>query len=1077
MITRYFVLLFLLATSSILRAQTSKLINSGEVISEAVVLYDSGKYAEAIDLFRTVPKQDTNYLYMLSELALTLNAAKEYEQSIQVCLEGLEKPSEFRAHLLGILGTAYDHKGELEKSIETYQTGLKDYPLDYLLHYNLGITYYNSKDYQKAETSFVNALRLNPYHTSSHLNLGRLSAFQGNKVRAMMCFGVYLSLANADNERLVFLEKLLNNEIKEESTFPFSGSNSFEKLDQIIRARVVNEKSFTSKIPVNAMTVKQFEMLLDQLQLADAQPDDFWIEYYLPLYKSIHDQELVEPFIYYILSSTKIEAVHKWKKKNEKSLNKFYAVANEWLSSNRKLLYVPESWKMENPVPAWYADGKLEAIGKKDARENKIGTWKYFFKNGQVQAEGEYDQSGEKTGTWKYYYSTGVARSIEVVSDKSVEVNLYTEEGKPKNHFFIKNDKVEGDVEIFYPCGEVLEKVVYKNGLREGDGTLLYRSGKVEATYTYSNDLLTGDYKIFYQDGSIKEHAIYKEGKLHGASRSYWPSGKLKISGNYDDGQMEGEWLYYFENGRLEKRAEYSKGEFNGIWVFYDHRGRLDEERSYKDGEIHGKSTLYSGGIKFCVNGYEDGKLVGVTYFDRDGNEFAKAGNATGTFPVKGYYPEGQLFFEGNYVDGKEQGDWTYYFREGMQKSEYHFENGKLQGPHKEYYKNGQVKFEQAYEDGEVHGYSKEYYIHGGIKQEGWYQHGFAEQTWISYYADGTIETENYFINGYLYGATNDYNVDGKIFSTHFYEDSDLKGLEFYDQTGSKTLSVPLISKTETVDTRYTNGTKNLSLDFDCDQLQKVTRRWPNGKIQYEIFYELGKRNGPYKYYNMDGDMEVTSNYSEGQLMGNWTWKFADGSLSQVGYYLNGKRDSVWTNYDYEGWVESRIEYLDGERDGISTTYNPDGSILFEKMYNAGNLISYRLLTMGKLGEWKKFEGNETILATFVNGKTGYEATYKNGLLHGVATTYYPSGQVMHRASYDQGDSEGAAIYYFENGKIKEKGNYKLDERDGTFEYYNKNGLLIREEECKMGVQQGVSNVRSANALVTFKYWAGEIVE
>ena len=80
MITRfnYFGVLLFLFTQSLVQAQNIQLVNSGEVIKQAILLYDSGRYDDAISLFTTVPKQDTNYVYMLSELALTLNAAEKY---------------------------------------------------------------------------------------------------------------------------------------------------------------------------------------------------------------------------------------------------------------------------------------------------------------------------------------------------------------------------------------------------------------------------------------------------------------------------------------------------------------------------------------------------------------------------------------------------------------------------------------------------------------------------------------------------------------------------------------------------------------------------------------------------------------------------------------------------------------------------------------------------------------------------------------------------------------------------------------------------------------------------------------
>ena len=81
-------------------SQKIKLINTAEVVESGKQLYDSGKYALAIEKYLTVPKRDTGYVYMLTELALAYIAAEQYDKAIATCEEGLSKPSEFRAHLL-----------------------------------------------------------------------------------------------------------------------------------------------------------------------------------------------------------------------------------------------------------------------------------------------------------------------------------------------------------------------------------------------------------------------------------------------------------------------------------------------------------------------------------------------------------------------------------------------------------------------------------------------------------------------------------------------------------------------------------------------------------------------------------------------------------------------------------------------------------------------------------------------------------------------------------------------------------------------------------------------------------------
>ncbi len=52
------------------------MVNAQEKVSETIIrdgvkLYDEGKYDDAISLFRQVDENDSNYVWMLTELSLT----------------------------------------------------------------------------------------------------------------------------------------------------------------------------------------------------------------------------------------------------------------------------------------------------------------------------------------------------------------------------------------------------------------------------------------------------------------------------------------------------------------------------------------------------------------------------------------------------------------------------------------------------------------------------------------------------------------------------------------------------------------------------------------------------------------------------------------------------------------------------------------------------------------------------------------------------------------------------------------------------------------------------------------------
>jgi len=1060
-------------------AQKIKLINSGEVIKQAVVLTDSARYEDAIALFKTVPQRDTNYVYMLSELALTYNANKNYKEAIETCEEGLKHTSEYKAHLIRTLGSALDKEGNLEKCVQVFEAGIKEFPYDYLLHYNLGVAYYNHAQYEKAADCFFTTLGINPYHTGSHLNLGRMSAYQGKKVRAMMAMGMYLSIANTDNDRLVFLEHLVNNELKDEGTLPFAGKNSFEKLDQIIRAKVVNDKNFKQRVPISAMLVRQYQLLIEQLSLAENNPDDPWVKFYMPFYQRIQRDDMLEPFLYHLLASINNDDVKKWSKKNEKRLNQFYTLANDELRAHRNTKVLPTELGFKNPVPFWYNDdNQVVSMGHKDEKGNAIGKWMYYSPNGVRIAEGSFDDQGNKINTWYYFHENGNPKSIENYS--SGEIKTYTRYNEPINRYYLKDDLVNGQAEIFFRCGQLKENLSYNLGKRSGPGKTFYLNGQVEAEYNYKDNNLDGSYSVYFEDGKVKKKFAYKDDLLDGLYEEYYGDGTLSIKGNYKAGKATGRWEYYHTNGKEERSGNYVDDNATGEWIYHDAHGILLEKRTLDaNGKRHGEDIIYHDGKLYYINYYEHGLLTGITYYDRKGNEIVKNGASSGTFIARGYFPSGQLQFNGAYKKGLADGPWKHYYREGKVDREYVCVNDSIHGEFISYYKSGDVKMKRTYKHGTLHGYSTEFYIHGKVKEEGWFQNGNREQQWLGYYADGTLETDCYYLNDELTGEYYDYSIDGKIYSLFTYREGRITSFEYKDDNGNTRLGKKLDGKEEEVAQKYLNGQKHSQLEFTCGTYSGDIMRWlPDGKPLFKNSIVNGKRHGRYQTYYVNGQLDLDGSYSWGTETGKWSWYHENGKLYNDGFFVNGERDSVWIYFSQEGVRTSIIKYKNGERHGVTQLFNPEGILVLEKLYDEGDLLAYRAPGEdGEFDDWENFTGNETITSFFPNGTKAYEESFKNGLLEGPNRMYFQNGKLSYEFYYKKGDNDGTFVTYYANGKIKEKGSYKWDELDGADEYYNLDGSLSQTEQYRLGVKYGKVKLHTGAKIKEIDFWAGIIVE
>ncbi len=1040
-------------------AQKIQLINSGEVIENAKTLYDSEKYEIAIKNFLTVPERDTNYVYMLSELALAYTGNKEYDKALETCEKALKNPGSFRAHLLKTEAITLDRKGELDKSIAAFKSAIAKYPFDHSLRYNLGVTYSNNKEYEKAEDCFFQVLSFNPYHAGSHLNLAKMSLNQGLKTHAMMAYGIYLAIRSSDNSQLVMLNNMLGNQVPEEGKMPVVDKNAAGKIDQILKAKLAMEKSFETKVPIDAFVTRQFEMLFSQLSTLPATSDDRYLNYYLNIYQVINEKNLVEPFLYHLLTSADNPVAKKWRGKNEKSLNSFFDQVNTTLKAKREIVD-GKNFGFTGPINAWYDDNHLlDGMGKKTG-EIRQGRWVYFYNNQEKSAEGNYDDKGNKAGPWIYYYNTGIIKSLE--DETTGEVTMNFEDGKIQQHFFLKTDLIEGEAKVYYPSGQLQHQYNYTQGKRNGESKTFFTSGKLTSVAPYSMGLYNGEVVFYFENGKVETRTMYKNGKLEGRFIAYHANGKVKTEGINANDQAVGVWKYFYSTGRLEKTGSYTNGFGVGDWTFYDARGRISEKRTLDEqGKFQGEDTYFKNGKKHFVQHYKKDMLIKVVYYDTTGKEIWQGGKSDGTFAVKRFFNTGELFSEGNLKKGVTQGKWKYYKRDGKLFSEYNYTDGQIQGEAIEYHPTGGKKYIFNYVDDKLHGYFQELYPDGTIKQEGWYQNNNREQQWLSYFPNGKVESDYYYLFGEYTGPCLYYSLSGKVASITTYKNNRIIDMQNFDSKGAQKIIKTESKNIVVMESKFANNKSRFKYELiNGDYVNAINKWFPDGSLFYTYPLMDGNKHGEYKYFDVTGKVLVSGQYLNNLEQGPWQYFTDEGVTSRSGFYLDGETDSVWTYYHPNGKISSTAVFLEKEREGVSKYYTPEGSPMMEKLYSSGDLISFRTRKQGgSWTDWTKFTPDAKIAAHDDAGKIIYEETYKNSLRDGTWRLYYANGNKSYEYQYKDGDYNGPFVVYHANGKVRRKGQYLNDDLDGKIESYNEDGTLRKTEFYQFGNHHGVTTL------------------
>ncbi|TYZ10933.1 tetratricopeptide repeat protein [Hymenobacter lutimineralis] len=157
------------------------------LVKEGIALYDQGNYQEAIRRYEQAIKLEPGNYTARYELAMTYNTLGQHKESAALCKELLKDDPEPSAAVYGTYGNALDGLKKPKDAVKIYQEGLKRYPDDGSLYFNLGVTQASSLE-QPAEAmaSMQQAVRCRPEHTNSLNAVSLLTLQLDNRVPALL---------------------------------------------------------------------------------------------------------------------------------------------------------------------------------------------------------------------------------------------------------------------------------------------------------------------------------------------------------------------------------------------------------------------------------------------------------------------------------------------------------------------------------------------------------------------------------------------------------------------------------------------------------------------------------------------------------------------------------------------------------------------------------------------------------------------------------------------------------------------------------------------------------------------------
>lgn len=1066
-----------------LTAATAQQTPSEQIIKKGISLFDEEKYEEALKMYRLVHENDSNYTFMLAEMAMCYLQMEKYDSAIIVADKGLAIPNSNQQHMMRTKGTAYDYSNRPEKAIEVYNQAITRYPYSHQLHFNLGITYLKQNDYANAVKRFQEALRCNPFHASSHLHLGITMARQELYTKALLSLETFLALEPAtkrSNEVLVYIENIasgISDTTKGKFIEPFVDNTNFDEVDQLIKSKVALSERYKAAIDFKANIVKQTQLMLESLPF-ESNSNDFWVQLYFPFFKAIKDGKHIKPFLFTMLRSTGRESVVKYNKKNEKALKAFYSTGSN-LSRFRESRTLNIDGKDVTFSCKYYESGNLYSIGNTNAQGEDHGLWQLFYGNGEPMSKG-YLINGKKDGEWRYYHDNGLLKIVESYKDGQLhgEFNMFHPTNTPSLKVNYVNNEAEGEVKWFDAFGLLQQVNVFEKGKRNGPAKYFYTNSQVKNEFNFKDNNLHGEYFEYHTNGKLASKSNFVEGKREGEYLEYFVDGKISLKGSFKAGDEVGEWIYYHLNGKVKKVANFSEGKAVGIVKKFYYNGKPESIVNFNNlGNLHGTSTYFNHrGQKIIVEEYNNDILVRVASIDRNGKEFSVSGKPDGTFEFTTYSALGTKKATGAFKKGIRTGTWTFYYYNGTPSEVNVYKDGKLQGEQRTYYPNGQLKNIYTYKDGVLEGLYTGYTIGNVLKSTGYYRNGNQDNVWNYFLSTGSLEHSNYLIDGEAKGWNYVYSVDGKPRMRTKYLDGAIVQHQCYDPNGE------IISDINFVET--THYEMKSAKDFVAAESKIIggkyngTFTWyhPSGKVLSQKNIVEGDDEGEYKRFYQNGSLYITGFFSNDMKTGIWTSYYEGGGVNYTENYYQNMKDSIHITYYENGKVRLTESYFAGEQDGDETHYDLNGELMVKKIFIEDEIIGYQYKKGNVLCDTILItNGSQPIIAYYGNGTKSYEQQFEKFVPHGYEIKYYSDGSIRQRREYKNGEQDGKCEDFFPNGKLKklyylthglyqgeyteywENGNVKRiitylnDQEHGETKHFDSSGKLTRIENFWSG--------------------------
>ncbi len=165
------------------------------------------------------------------------------------------------------------------------------------------------------------------------------------------------------------------------------------------------------------------------------------------------------------------------------------------------------------------------------------------------------------------------------------------------------------------------------------------------------------------------------------------------------------------------------------------------------------------------------------------------------------------------------------------------------------------------------------------------------------------------------------------------YESGNVRTITYFKNEDNKLIIV----KTENY---FTNGQLESSTNFKNNQKHgEYTSFWENGEMSSRGFFNDGKMDSIWKFWDSNGNIEGISNWRKDLKHGKWTAFYNSGQIKQESNFKEGNLEGFQFEYHQNGSKALQAEWANGKRCGTWRYWDKNGTLVIEEYYVTDNLV------------------------------------------------------------------------------------------------------------------------------------------